>query len=392
MQKLTLAIDANEANIKNRVGSNVYAFEIINQLSKLIKADAKIEAEVLLSQKLVSDMPKETQDWQYQLVRPGKLWTQIAAPIHLYKNQNKYDAYYTPGHYAPRLCPIPYVSSVMDLAFLEFENQFRQNDLLQLKQWTRYSVKNAHKVIAISQFTQQEVIRHYHKSKEDVVVAYPAAGLDQKTQASSQTKDFFNEFGLTDNYFLFIGTLQPRKNLVNLIKAYEIFYSEQNSKEDRDSSSSQKLPKLVIGGKIGWLAEPILAAAAESPVKDEIIFTGFVPNEVKPSLYKNALAAILVGLYEGFGIPALESMLMKTIPIVSNSSSLPEVVGEAGLQVNPHRPEIIAEGLREAYSMPAAEKKSYEQKMQQQAKKFDWKQSAQKILETLRATAETGTN
>lgn len=386
MSQINLAIDGNEANVPNRVGSNVYAFQIIKHLAPLIQADKDIKASVLLSNPALADLPAETPDWQYQLVKPRRLWTQLAAPMHLHQNQDKYHLYFTPGHYAPRLCPIPYVSSVMDLAFIDFPDQFKQTDLIQLKNWTRYSVKQAEKVIAISQFTKQEVNRHYKKPLEDIVTAYPSVSLS-KPGKDTQEDEFFKEHQLDNDYFLFIGTLQPRKNLVNLIKAYEIFCKEQKHKQKKKSGdksgNKSSLPQLVIAGKIGWLADPILEAAASSPVKNNIILTGFVPDQVKTRLYQQALALVLVGLYEGFGIPALESMHLGTIPIVSNSSSLPEVVGNAGLQVNPHRPEIIAEALREVYEMPKQEKETHQEKMQKQIENFSWEKSAEIILNTL---------
>jgi glycosyltransferase involved in cell wall biosynthesis len=386
MSKLNIAIDANEANVIHRVGSNVYAFEVIKQLANLIKADPNLKATVLLSTPPLSDLPNQTQDWHYQIVKPAKFWTQLAAPLHLFNNKNKYDVFFTPGHYAPRLCAVPYVSSVMDLAYLHFPEQFRSSDLLQLKNWTAYSVEHAQKVITISQFTKQETAYQYSKPETDIVVAYPSASLPQNSASQSEIEHFFNYHGIENDYFLFIGTIQPRKNLVNLIKAFEIFCLEE---QEQDNPAD--LPQLVIAGKIGWLAEPILEIASQSGVKDKIVFTGFVSDAMKQPLYKRALTTVLIGLYEGFGIPPLESMHVGTLPIVSHNSSLPEVVGEAGLQVNPYKPEIIAEALREVWLMPAKEKAIYRKKMRQQIQQFSWEKSGQIILDTLLQVAKSDT-
>ncbi|MEA2056638.1 MAG: glycosyltransferase family 1 protein, partial [Patescibacteria group bacterium] len=325
--KIHIAIDGCEANVTQRVGSNVYAFNIIKQISNLLRYKKKTRATVLLSQKPVADMPKERINWQYKIVKPDKFWTQWAEPWHLFFQQNNYDVLYTPGHYAPRLCPIPYVSSVMDLAFLQYQHQFRQTDLFQLEKWTKYSVKKASKVIAISQFTKKEIHQHYGVNPQNIIVAYPDVSLNLKETAPARKKAYFKKHGISQPYFLFVGTLQPRKNLVGLIQAYELFCEKQ--------TGEKPLPKLVIAGKIGWLAEPILQKIKNSPVRGHIILTSFVPTAIKPILIKNALALTLVGLYEGFGIPALEALYLNTIPIVSESSSLPEVVGKAGLKVDP---------------------------------------------------------
>jgi len=381
VKQLHLAIDGNEANVSNRVGSNVYAFKIIEELAKLINQDETLEATVLLAQPPIADFPKASQSWHYQIIQPLKFWTQFGEPLHLFKNKDKYDVLFTPGHYAPRLCPIPYVSSVMDLGYLYFPDQFRTNDFLQLKNWTQFSVRSAKKIIAISEFTKQEIINSYHRSANDVIVAYPAVSLNRQPASPNKEKAFFNQHQIRNNYFLFIGTLQPRKNLINLVKGYEIFCKENKFNQSRPQ------PQLVIGGKIGWLTEDLLDYIEASPVKDNIVLTGYVPAEIKPNLYQQALATVLVGTYEGFGIPPLESMNLGTIPIVSDSSSLPEVVGEAGLQVNPHKPEIIAEALFEVWQMPTKERDRYKLLMKKQVKKFSWQRSAQTILATLKQVA-----
>ncbi|MEN8253749.1 MAG: hypothetical protein ABFQ62_05250 [Patescibacteria group bacterium] len=158
-----IVIDGNEANIKTRVGSNVYAFELIFALEKLTKKRNDIEITVLLSEKKISDLPNKRKNWNYQIVKPKKFWTQWALPIHLYKNQKNYDVFFTPGHYAPRISPIPYVSSIMDLAFLKYPKQFKKSDLLQLKNWSKYSAKNAKKIITISQFSKEEIVKFYKR-------------------------------------------------------------------------------------------------------------------------------------------------------------------------------------------------------------------------------------
>lgn len=384
MPKIHLAIDGNEANIPNRVGSNVYAFHIIQELSRIIKHEQDVEATILLANKPIADLPPATDCWRYRTITPRKFWTQLAAPWHLYTHQYDYNVFYTPGHYAPRFCAIPYVSSVMDLAFLTFPDHFAKNDLLQLQKWTAYSVKNARKVVAISQFTKQEIIKHYHLPEDDVVVAHPSVSVPTQPASKAELIKFLLKHKIRQPFFLYLGTLQPRKNLINLIKAYEIFCKEVAQKR----KDCGKFPQLVLGGKVGWLTEPILEAIERSPVKSSIILTGYIPQEYKPELYRSATATVLVGLYEGFGIPALESMQYSVLPIVSNSSSLPEVVGESGLLVNPHKPDSIAAALKNACQMPEKEKKLLQSKMQTQRSKFSWRQSAETVFQVLLEVAQ----
>ncbi len=378
--KFHFAIDGNEANVKNRVGSNVYAFRVISELAKLAEIENDFHATVLLSQPPVGDLPNSSTNWQYRIIKPKKLWTQIAAPWHLYTHQFDYDVYFTPGHYAPRFCSIPYVSSVMDLAYLHFPNQFQKKDLAQLTAWTKYSVKHAKKIIAISKFTKSEIISHYKKNADDIIVAYPGVSFPERKACKAELIKYLINNQIRQPYFLTIGTLQPRKNLINLIKAYELFY--QNSK------FSEK-PQLVVAGKIGWLAEPILEAAKNSSVSEHIIFTDFVDEYYKPNLYKEALATIMVGLYEGFGIPVLESLHYNTVPIASNGSGLPEVVGDAGLLVNPHQPEAIANALEKAVLLSKKDISTLKDKMQAQRTRFSWEEAGHTILQVLYEVAET---
>jgi len=379
---IKLAIDANEANVSNRVGSNVYAFHLLCELARLITAKQEIKATVLLASPPLASLPKESRFWHYQVISPAKFFTQFALPIYLFKNKEKFDLFFTPGHYAPRFCPVPYISSVMDLAFLRFPEQFKTSDLLQLKHWTKYSVDNAKKVVTISEFSRQEVVNLYHKRKSDVLVAYPDVSLPKNSASKKELEKFFQKHALAKPYFLFVGTLQPRKNLITLIKAYESFCLENKGFKNK------YLPQLVIAGKIGWLAEPILTAINQSKVKDKIVLTGFISDEIKLSLYQQALATLLVGLYEGFGIPALESMQAKALPIVSNQSSLAEVVGKAGLLVNPYQVEAIATALTQAWKMSASEREKYQREMTQQIKKFSWAETGKKVYQLLVETAQ----
>ncbi len=383
---LCIAIDANEANTHHRVGSNVYAFEIIKAIYELTQEDKNIDVTILLSSEPVEDMPLPRVGWKYRVIGPKLLWTQFAEPIYLFLNHRKIDVLFTPGHYAPRLSVVPYVSSVMDLAYLNYPDQFDQNDLIQLKHWTKYSLKKADKIITISEFTKKDIVNHYQKKSEDIVVAYPAIS-ETRPASVQQVKKFFKKHQIKKPYFLFLGTIQPRKNLIRLIEAYEQLCRRLSSQQLKKGKKSNPLPQLVLAGKIGWLAEPIISRLEKSPFLNQIILAGYVPENIKPSLYEQATASLLLGLHEGFGIPPLESLRYGCVPIVSNTTSLPEVVGEAGFQVNPYDVKKIAVTMEKALKLSIKNKAIYRRKGKQQLKKFNWQQSAQKIMTTIKQVA-----
>jgi glycosyltransferase involved in cell wall biosynthesis len=383
---LRVAIDANEANTHRRVGSNVYAFEIIRAIYDLTKNNNDIYFTILLSSEPVDDMPPQHTGWQYKVIGPKLLWTQFAEPIFLFLNHSKIDVLFTPSHYAPRHSAVPYISSVMDLAYLNYPKQFNQNDLIQLKHWTKYSVKKAQKVITISQFTKSDIINRYQKKSENVIVAYP--DISQTTPASVQeTKNFFKKHQIRKPYFLFLGTIQPRKNLIRLIEAYEQLCRRLSSQQFKKGQKTNRLPQLVLAGKIGWLSDPIISRLEKSPFLKQIILTGYISESIKPTLYEQATASILLGLHEGFGIPPLESLQYGCLPIVSNTTSLPEVVGEAGFQVNPYDVKKIAVAMEKALKLSIKNKAVYRSKGKKQLKKFSWEKSAQIIIATIKQVA-----
>jgi len=277
----------------------------------------------------------------------------------------------------------------MDLAFLDYPKQFRQNDRLQLTAWTKYSVKKARKIITISKFSKNEIIKHYKRQSKDIVVAYPACHFPQSAE-SGHSRQFLQKKGIKQPYFLYLGTLQPRKNIVGLIAAYEELLRKIAAHNLYAKGRKQKrlvAPQLVIAGKIGWLAEPILARVEQSVAKEQIILADFVADEHKKALYQGALASLLLSFYEGFGIPPLESMSVGTLPIVGNNSSLPEVVGAAGLLVDPHSSHQISDAMFEVLSAAPLKRQKWQTAMRRQSKKFSWATSAKTILDQLEGVA-----
>jgi glycosyltransferase involved in cell wall biosynthesis len=391
----SIAIDANEANVPQRVGSNAYAFEIVSALEKITADREDIQITILLANKPLSDLPQPRSGWQYKTFGPTPFWTQWALPFHLFWNADKYDVLFTPGHYAPRVSSVPYMSSVMDLAYLYFPKQFKRKDFLQLKEWTRYSVKHAQKIVAISEFTKQDIIKNYKISPSQIVVASPSITVQKVDIKEKERLDILKKWGIHHPFLLYVGTLQPRKNLIRLIDAFEKVVgqesesSQKRQKRERLRAATPKLDslQLVIAGKVGWLADEIIQKIKNSPISDRIIVTGYVTEQEKIVLYQEAVASVLVGLYEGFGMPPLEAIQQSCIPIVSNTTSLPEVVGEGGILVDPKSTTDIAEGIIKVLELPTKERAKLLRKGRQQLKKFSWEVSAQKILEALEKIA-----
>lgn len=353
---MLIGIDGNEANVKKRVGSNIYSYQLLQALFKL-----KAKVVVYLKEKPLDDLPKETNHWKYKMVGPKKFWTQFGLPLNLFFHQPRPDVFFTPGHYLPRWCPCPAVMSIMDLSYIHFPEMFKKRDLWQLRKWTASSVKKAKRILTISQFSQNAIIDYYHLNPKKVVVAYPGLKMTK-----NKKKVDLRKYNVEGDFLLYVGTLQPRKNLNKLIEAFSRL-------------SNQDL-KLVVVGKKGWLYKEIFEKVKKLNLTKKVIFTGFVPDEDLPAFYQKAQCFVLISLYEGFGLPALEAMHYGCPVVVSNVSSLPEVVGEAGILVDPNKTEEIANGIEKAIE----NREELIEKGYQQAKKFSWEKCAKETLKVLK--------
>lgn len=373
---MILAIDGYEANVKNRVGIGRYAFEILTHMyAQLTRDHTNVEVRVYLPQSPRNDLPAETAWWKYRVRGSSALWTFIGLPIALGLDTPRADIVFSPTHYVPRFTAIPRTMAVMDTSYLVYPEMFKKRDLYQLVHWTRYGVHHTDRIFTISEFSKNAIIKAYKVPEEKVVVTYP--GFSTPTHMPSVSiEDLSKKYDISHHYILSVGTLQPRKNYVRLMEAFGKFLA----------SNKQKFGEiqLVIVGKKGWLYEQILEAPQKLGLSDKVKFLQFVPDSDLPSLYAHALCFALPSLYEGFGLPVLEAMAYKCPVVVSNSSSLPEIAGKAGVYVDPKDVESIKAGLltavRQRNLMQGRQRIAYGAN---QVKLFTWDKAAKQTLEVL---------
>lgn len=373
---MIIGIDGNEANVENKVGIGQFAFELLRVFAENGHKYG-FEFQIYLKDDPCSHMPFETKNWRYIKIGPKKFWTQLGLPVYLYTHNPKPDVIFSPTHYAPRFSPVPSVVSVMDMSFIHYPEMFKSKDLYQLKNWTEYSVNRASKVITISQASKDDIIKEYKIDRDSVQVIYPGVNYERFNQASTM-EEVKKKYNIPDKYILFVGTLQPRKNIVRLIQAFKKVI--QNEK-------FQDL-KLVVIGKKGWHYDEILSAPRENEVDNKVMFLDFVPDEDMPPLYRSAEVFVLPSLYEGFGLPILEAMKYGCPVITSNVSSMPEVGGDAAVYCDPESVEDIKEKILMVLSSPKLQK-SLREKGKIQIKKFDWEKSADKVLSVLESVAKS---
>ena len=360
---MLIGIDANEANVSSRVGTGEYTYRLLNYFYKNTSHDFHL----YLSNPPLSDMPVERDGWHYHILRPSKAWTRFALPLYL-ATHPPHDIFWNPAHYLPPFTRCPSVVTIHDLAYEFYPDLFLSDDLYKLKSWSRRSVKMANHVIAVSNSTKKDLVNLYDLPPEKITVIHNGFDNSVFNTTSKVSTQFLSSHKLkAQEYLLFVGTLQPRKNVIKLIQAFHLM------KEDGYKG------KLVIAGKIGWLADETLQVIKSSQYHDSILLTGYIDEDVKVALYRHAAAFILPSLYEGFGVPAIEAMACGCPVAVSDNSSLPEVVGDAGLIFNEADPVDIKESVNKILS----KRSSWVKKGLSRAAAFSWEKSAQETLKVL---------
>lgn len=239
--------------------------------------------------------------------------------------------------------------------------------------------RRADAVVTVSEFSRREIMKYLGVPPEKITVTYN--GVDSSVFRPGcpepEIRQAKERHGITRDYFLYVGTLEPRKNIARLLEAYALL------KERR-----RDVPLLVLAGRKGWMYDEIFRTAARLRLTEDVVFTGYLTEQEKPLLMSGALAFCFVSLYEGFGIPPLEAMACGTPALVSDCSSLPEVVGDAALLADPKKIESIAGQMELLLDRPEL-RASLAEKGTAQAGKFTWEKSASILLELFRRLSES---
>jgi len=262
-----------------------------------------------------------------------------------------------------------------DLAIYQCSQCFPRLKLAREKAIYNLMVKKADKIIAVSHSVKNDLEKFLNVPPEKIKVIY--SGLDERffDPSSENQNKVLEKFGIKGKYILFLGTLEPAKNISRLLEAFAIF------KEKRKKANSNKFDyQLVLAGKRGWLSREYPRIAKDLGVEKNVVFTGYIIGDELVPLFKNSEFFILPSLYEGFGTTMLEAFATGTPAIVSRVSSLPEIAGGCAYFINPIDKEEIADAMLKFIGDDNL-KNDYRQKGLEQAKKFDWKKCARETLE-----------
>ena len=376
---MKIAIDANELAISQNTGVKVYTKEIIKALAGI---DKENEYLLYLGEKCDNLYSIIGQNRNF-IFKSSKsrlpFWTYILFPAAIKKD--KPDILFMPIQTVPffrKPKGIKIVVTVHDLAFLIFPDHFTAKDRFLLDFHTRRAINLADVVITPSLRTKKDIIKFYGNVGNKIKIVYHGARSGFSAEGGVRN----DEPVVKQPYVLFVGTVQPRKNIARLIEAFEKVKSGNRACNFRYISNL----KLVIAGARGWLAQNTYEKAKKSKFSGDIIFTGNVSGDELARLYRYAEIFVLPSLYEGFGLPLLEAMKCGLPCVVSQNSSLVEIARDAVCYIDPFNADDMAEKINSLLSKPDFQKE-LSKKGLERSKKFSWNVSASRhkeVFESLR--------
>lgn len=300
---------------------------------------------------------------------PGRriFWEQAIQPFVL--KALKPDIYHAMAFVAPYRVTVPFVVTIYDLSFLRYPEILTHTRRLYLRTFTRSTCKHATRIIAISQSTAHDLEQFYGVSPDTIDIAYPGVSDEFCPLPEERIAQFRNQKNLPEHFFLYIGTLEPRKNLPMLIQAYAGL-----TQSERDAYH------LVLGGGKGWFYEEIFATIARLNLKDTVHTPGFIPSEELVLWYNTAHAFVYPALYEGFGMPIVEALACGKPVIASNTSSMREAGGKVSVLLPPDDEQAWTEALRTVIY----DNNQNTEARQKWAKTFSWQATARQTVESYR--------
>lgn len=304
-----------------------------------------------------------------------KLWTpahhrieRLAMSIELWRHH--LDILHSPDFIPPYRAAKHHIITVHDLTFIHYPDYLTADSRQYYNDQIKAAVQHADHILCDSESTKDDMINILNVPAEKITVHM--LGVDErfKPLPKENTQPIIESLNLPSEYVLFVGTLEPRKNLVGLVKAYRDVFTQ-----------IPDAPPLVIVGKAGWFYEELMADIQAVGINKHLIFANNISDEQLVAVYNHALTLITPSFYEGFGLPALEAMACGTVPVVSNVSSLPEITGDVGLLIDPHDTHSITDALIQILT-DSKWCKEQSQAGLSRAKQFQWEDTAKIIQET----------
>ena len=372
---MLIGIDASRAVLRQRTGTENYSLYLIRALLDL---GSEHRFRLYFNQAPAPDLFAASEQVEQRVMPCSRLWTHLCLAYETALHPP--DVLYVPSHVLPLMHPRRCVVTIHDLGYLYYAQAHTRFQRWYLDWSTRFNSRAARRIIADSQATSTDLQRLYHVAGSKIVVAYPAgaSGLQPVTNAVALL-DCQQRYRTGPQYVLYLGSIQPRKNLPTLIRSFGLAV--------REGTIAQSI-RLVLAGKKGWLPEDLEGIARDEGVSDRCVLTGYVPDADLAALLSGALAYVLPSYYEGFGLPVLEAMACGTPVICSNVSSLPEVAGDAAVLVDPQDVKGLAQSIARVCG-DLMLRQNLRQRGLRRAAAFSWQACAIKVLDVLEAVGNT---
>ena len=362
-----IAIDASRSTTSKPTGTETYALRLIQAL---IAANERASAPCLFSlyfrDRAQPGLFSQSAQVEEIAAPFPRLWTHLRFAAALWKS--KPDITFVPAHTLPIAFPGRAIVTVHDLGFKHFPAAHPPAQRAYLDATTRFSQSRADLVFADSQATAADLAHFYGTAESKIRVIYPGVDTANLRATAEDIASAREKYQLPKRYFIFIGTLQPRKNIERIVQAFARW---QQSSDDNDAA-------LVLAGGKGWLYDEAWLEGARN-----LRQTGYISQDDKAALLGGALALVFPSLYEGFGFPAVEAMIAGAPVIASNSSSLAEIVGDNGLLVDPLNVDAIASAMSRV-SDDEHLRQDLIHKGFQRAKHFTWESAAEHAMSAFR--------
>lgn len=302
------------------------------------------------------------------------IWFNLKVAPQLRKR--KIDVFFSPEGFTPHLTKVPAVITIHDLAYVHFPQQIDKTNLFYYKKYQPLFAKKARSILTVSEYTRQDIIEQYHIPDEKISVVYNAANDAYVPLSWEEKQKVKKQYTSGREYFLFVGALHPRKNIINMLKAFVRFKRRQQSGM-----------KLVIVGRMAWMTGEIEEAKRRMPYREDVIWLGYQEVAELSKIVGAAYTLLYPSLFEGFGIPIIEAMACGVPSIVSNTSSMPEIAGSAALLCDPMDTKDIAEQMGRMYKDEALHQ-LLSANCKDEIHRFDWNRSAAEVWECLQLSSD----
>lgn len=374
---IKIGIDASRAFLKNRTGIEEYSYQVIKNLKNSF-ASEKVFLYVRKNQKIDFDLPE---NWEIRVIKWPRFWTQIGLSFEMLLHP--VDVLFVPAHTVPIIHPKNTVVTIHGLEYEFCPNAYSFWDRIYMRVSIKNSCRWASKIISVSENTKKDLISLYDVDEKKIKIVHEGYDRGERNFQSPISNFQLNQndqfsilntkYKIQDTkYILFIGRIEERKNISNIVKAFEILKGKDDFQH-----------KLFLVGKGGFGYEKIRDQILKSKFARNVLELGFVSENEKWELLKNAEVFVFPTQYEGFGIPILEAQSVGTPVVASNNSSIPEVVDGSTLLVDPEKPEKIAEAINKLISNETL-KDDIIAKGLDNVKRFSWEKCSGDIAQLLK--------